>query len=379
MMQLISAAVGEGGTNVAADVALVQAILVKTQRAAAPGRVAGPYLAKYDGTAGAGTTAAIKAFQADHVFVSATGDVAANPGATDGQVKPKDATWTKLLEKVPSDFADMRVLKGGKTVYVAATSSELQAKLTACASKTFTTTFRAKVTATMNLMHTQHGVAIGVCPQGDRRTFQAQYVLRTSGRGVTNAGPGESNHNFGMAVDLGLSGLKWLKANGTLVTNEDDWLHQLDKVSKAQSAVFWAALRAAGIASAAYRGPVGDLPHLQNWADAGVSMAARLGALLTSAGTMRWTGRGARPASLYTCDLGLGGDLIEVGTAVQIWNNEAAISATDLARVQAAFARRPRAPGSSPPVPPPSLTTVRQQLRAQFDLADAAWTSWTSS
>ena len=41
-MQLIKGAVGEGAANAVSDVALVQAILVKTQRPAAPARAATP-------------------------------------------------------------------------------------------------------------------------------------------------------------------------------------------------------------------------------------------------------------------------------------------------------------------------------------------------
>ncbi|MES2057436.1 MAG: hypothetical protein V4564_15995 [Pseudomonadota bacterium] len=397
-MQLISGTVGSGGANAINDVALVQAILVKTQRAAATDRAAGPYLASYDGSAGPGTLAAIAAFQADHVFVTANGlAVAPNPRATAGQVAAGDATWAKLLEKVPTEFADMRVLIGGRTVYVAATAAQLQAKLSAAATMTFTNAFRTRVNATINRMHTDHGVAIGVCPQGDRRTFQAQYDLRTSGRGVTNAGPGESNHNFGMAVDLGFQGLRWLQATGSVVTNETWWLHELDKVRAAESQRFWDALRTAGINSGAFRGPEADRPHLQNWNDAGVSMAARLANLLTISGTMRWEGRRGG----YSCDLGLGGALIPVGTAVQVWNRQATIALADLQRLRTTAAQRagahaganpgaqPRAaPGQPPPragaagaAPAPAtaadVEAMQRELRHQFELADANWQNWT--
>jgi hypothetical protein len=366
-MQLISGSVGERGTNAVHDAALVQAILVKTQRAASGVRPAAPYLASYDGVAGTATANAIKAFQADHVFVSANGQQAPKPRATLGQVLPNDATWEKLLQKVPAAFADMRVLTGGKTVYVAATAAQLQAKLAAVGNLTFTTAFRQKVTACINLMHTRHGIAIGVCPQGDRRTFQAQYVLRTSGRGVTNAGPGESNHNFGMACDLGFKGLRWLRANGTVVEHENEWLRERDS-NATESNKFWAALRTAGTDSNMFRGPVNDRPHLQNWNDAGVVMAVRLADLLTRSGTMRWTGQ----RGVYSCDLGLGGALVPVGSAVDIWNNAATVSVAELQQLRAAA--RPPVPG---PVNAAAVLAMQQALRAQFDLADANWQAWT--
>lgn len=367
-MQAITGTVGDGGANNASDAALVQAILVKTQRGAAVGRAAGPYLASYDGVAGPATAAAIRAFQVDHVTMS-------DPRATDGQVGPGDATWTAMLAQVPAEFSDLRVLPGGRTVYVQATAAQLAAKTAAAAGMTFTPAFRGSVNSTINRMHSQHGIAIGVCPQGDRRTFQTQYDLRTSGRNVTNAGPGESNHNFGMAADLGFQGLRWLRADGTVVENETWWLHQLDPNQRlgAEPLVFWEALRAAAIHIGAFRGPIGDRPHIQNWDDAGVSMAARLADLLTRSGTMRWTGtRGA-----YRCDLGLGGELIAVGSSVQIWNRQATVTLAELQRLRTAAtaARRPGVPAGAATAA--DVTAMQQELRRQFELADANWQAWT--
>ncbi len=416
-MQTIVGTVGANAANAVADVALVQAMLVKIQRAAAAGRAAGPYLPRYDGVAGQSTTDAITAFQTDNGLTAATAGAAATR-VTVGQVAPGDATWRRLVQKVPAAFANMRVLTGAKTVYLAATDAQKQSRLTAAGSLTFTAAFLMKVNATINKMHADHGIAVGVCPQGDRRTFQAQYALRTSGRGVTNAGPGESNHNFGGAVDMGFKDLRWLRADGTVCETEGWWLAELDTVGAAQSDKFWTALRTAGIASGAFRGPVADKPHLQNWSDTGVSMAARLAALLTASGTMRWQGtRGS-----YSCDLGLGGALIPVGSSVQIWARQATITAADVQRLRDAAAARPAhpqrpgapagqlgaapqragaapqrtgaapqpagaGPGGNAPAParpggravtPAELDAMKQALRAQFDLADANWRSWTS-
>lgn len=412
-MQALGGSVGEKGANAISDVALLQAILLKTQRVATATSPAGSYLASYDGICGDKTKAAIRAFQTDHVFVSSDGtQSAAKPNATAGLVAPNDATWTKLLEKLAADFADMRVLAGGKAVYVAATPVQLQARTAAANALTFAPAFRTKVLACIDRMHALHGIAIGVCRQGDRRDFQTQYDLLTSGRGVTNAGPGESNHNFGMAVDLGFEGLRWLQGNGTVTENETSWLHRLDPNQSliAEALRFWDALRTVGTSAAvgAFRGPAGDRPHLQNWNDAGVSMAARLADLLTRSGTMRWAAaRGA-----YTCDLGLGGDLTPVGTAAQIWNRQATLTIAELTRLRAAQAaraagqQRPGAAGAPPgrpplPAQPPrpgapmqagnpqpagarlppvnqaDVVAMQRELRRQFELADANWQAWT--
>lgn len=400
-MQIITNSVGENGNNNISDVALVQAILVKTQRPATNTTPSAPFLASYDGVSGNGTISAIRDFQNHHVFVSPNGQQSApNPNATAGLVRPNDATWAKLVEMVPAAFSDMRVLAGGKTVYVAATAAQLQAKIAAANALTFTQAFRTKVIACINRMHSLHGIAIGVCRQGDRRTFQTQYDLLTSGRNVTRAGPGESNHNFGMAVDLGFEGLRWLQRNGTVTERETSWFHLLDpnQVLNAESLKFWETLRTVGTSSqvGAFRGPASDRPHLQNWDDAGVSMAARLADLLTRSGTMRWSAtRGA-----YSSDLGFGGELFAVGSAAQIWNRQATVTVAMLIRGRAARlaqaapggpqrqapgvpqpGNRPPQPGNRPQGPPTQADVVamQQELRRQFELADANWQNWTAS
>jgi hypothetical protein len=374
-MQALAASVGEGGTNAPFDVALVQAILVKTVRPATPGRPAAPYLASYDGTCGAITKAAIRTFQGDRVFVAAAGNASApNPMAVAGLVRPGDATWAQLLARVPPEFADLRVLPGGRVVYVQATAQQLQTQLTAVTALTFAPVFGLKVRSCINRMHQSHGIAVGVCPQGDRRTFQAQYALLTGGGNVTHAGPGESNHNFGMATDLGFGGLRWLHANGDVDVNETPWMHHLTAQSPAQALMFWEALRAVGTSSAvgAFRGPIGDRPHLQNWDDANVSMKRRLAVHLQASGSMRWSFAGA----IYRCDLGMGGPQVDVGTAAQIWNLSATLTPASLsqARSAAAAAKKMPAPAAAAAT---DVAAMRQLLREQFDLADANWRAWT--
>ncbi len=374
-MQVITGSVGENGANAKQDVALVQAILVKTPRPIAPGQPGGSYLATYDGDWGGETNRALRAFQNDNVFVSAAGNQsAANPNATPGQVKPLDATWTKLLAKVNPDFANLRVLPGGKIVYQEATPGELQGRLGDANGMTFQPTFRTKVSACINQIHQAHGIAVGVCPEGDRRTFQAQYALYLKVPKVTNAGPGESNHNFGMGVDLGFRGLKWLHRDGAVDAGETAWLHHLDAQDSAQALKFWDALRTVGTSGAVgmFRGPADDRPHLQNWNDATVSMGARLAALLESAGSMKWSY--AHPT--YRSNLGLGGAQYSVGKASDIWNNAATLALSDLtaARAAAATAQGKAAP---PAATEQDLTAMRQSLRQQFDLANASWQSWT--
>jgi hypothetical protein len=210
-MQVIQGAVGANAANAASDVALVQALLMRIAVAGATK----PLLTRYDGDCGAKTEQAIADFQTHFVFVSASKHQSvANPGATAGQIKPGDASWTALLREQPAQAAELRVLPGGKIVYEAASDGELQARIAAVGGMGFTTEFRQKVLTCIRRMHALHGIAVGVCREGDRRDFQQQYAILMKGDGSTHAGPGERNHNFGMAADLGFAGLRWLHPEG---------------------------------------------------------------------------------------------------------------------------------------------------------------------
>jgi hypothetical protein len=241
----------------------------------------------------------------------------------------------------------------------------------------------------INRIADTHGIAIGVCRDGDRRSFQLQYELLTSGRNVTRAGPGESNHNFGQGVDLGFENLRWIDPDGKVVENETSWLHRLDPAQQAtgEALIFWNMLRDQGRQVGMHPGPPSDRPHLQAWNDAGIDMANRLADLLTRSGRMRWTGRHQR----YQCDLGYGGQFFEVGSAAQIWNRQATVTVDMLTRAAAQSPTRP-ASGSSPtpprmPVPagtrpsgglatPQGVSAMQGALRADFEAADSTWQSW---
>jgi hypothetical protein len=389
MMQIITDSVGEKGANAVHDAALVQAILLKIPRAVTATQREAQYLTSYDGVCGKNTIAAIKAFQNDFVFVNnATQQSVPNPNATAGLVKADDATWKALLAQVPEEFKNLRVLNGGKTVYVEATADEKQAKITALSSLTFTTLFRDKVASCINEMHRLHGIALGVCRAGDRRTFQKQFEIRRDTPANTNAGPGESNHNFGMATDIGFGGLRWLHTDGTVEANETCWLHKLDPNQKGTSAEanrFWDAQRAVGTSATVsmFRGPAGDRPHLQNWDDSRVKMKERLAVHLQNSGKMKWS----LVSSAYACDLGYGGKHYSVGTAMKIWDLDATVTAANIDEARAeAHARALKAlPKGTPPPPAPAkataadVTAMKQLLREDFDAADTNWQNWTPS
>jgi hypothetical protein len=414
-MQKLTDSVGDGGKNARHDVALVQAMLAITER---PGAL-DPKKSKYltdtiDGGIGTNTTHAIRLFQADQVFVSPQGESSQMvTGATPGRIAPNDLTYTKLAAAVPRPLADLRVLVGCKVVYVAATLAQRDAQVSRVAKLTFERNFAASVVAVIKRVYDTTGIACGVCSKGDRRSFQTQYEILTGANnanfGITRAGPGESNHNYGQAVDLGFEELRWLRPNGTVVEGEDSWMHKLDPAQHAAGEVlwFWKALREAGVHEGLFRGPESDRPHLQAWSDKGIDMADRLAQLLSSVGTMKWTGRNQQ----YSCDFGLGGVFYPVGSAAQIWNKQALVtkSALTAARrrspktttlqmkaIQRPVADAPRTtqviaiPQPSTTVAMPATTksiapreatdadiaAMKEALQSDFAAADAAWTQW---
>jgi hypothetical protein len=399
-MQALSGTVGEGGRNARHDSALVQAILASTKRPANLDVRTPPYLTNIDGDCGDNTKKAIRQFQYDRVFLDSTGTTSqAVPGATPGLVTMGDVTWKAMLAAVPNDRADLRVLQTSKVVYVAAPQAQHTGNTGRVAQLTFAPTFRPLVIAVLDRIFQQYRISICVCPEGDRRDFQTQYDLLTAvdrngrPRNVTRAGPGESNHNFGQAADFGFTGLRWLRKDGVIVEDETAWLHKLDPAQTAlgEALIFWNMLRAEGRTVGMFRGPELDRPHLQAWSDVGIDMAERLAALLTQHGAMRWRGRGQR----YQCDLGLRGDFYDVGSAAEIWTQQARLSLATL--MQAKGAQAARAAPSRPALTPARGTTgqitaarpavvtqadvraMQAALRADFDAADTNWEDWSST
>jgi hypothetical protein len=294
-----------------------------------------------------------------------------------------------MVAALPADVAGLRALPQGKVVYLQATAEARDAAVARAVRSTFHPAFRARVIAVLNQVFERYGIAIGVCRDGDRRTFATQYELLVSGRNVTHAGPGESNHNYGQGVDLGFAGLRWLRADGTVVDNEDSWLHQLDpgQTATGEALRFWNIIRTTGVELGLFRGPEADRPHLQAWNDGTLDMADRLAVHLTRSGRMRWTGRRQR----YQSDLGVGGRFFDVGTAAQIWSRQATVTMAMLAEARAQGApagaavpgRHPHAhggaagPAALPPVTGLDVAAMREALRADFDAADRHWEAWT--
>lgn len=408
-MPEIKASIGAGLTNSHDDVALIQAMLVVVKNAKGTS-----YLNSYDGVFGNHTKNAIIAFQNDQVFkqqrvASVTTASSAKPipipaptptpsltpipataaNAKLGVISPNDVTFKQLLSMLPTNYKELNVLPGGKTVYLSSADGDRKAS---CANINtegqLNITFRGRVAKLIDEVFSRHKLAIWVVPgEGRRRTFEQQYKLTFTPN--TKAGPGESNHNYGQAVDIGFKGLRWLKANGTIVENEDYWLHKLDpkQTIVPEAACFWKAMQTVATGAAGlFRGPAWDQPHIQAWNDHLVSMNKRLGALLALVGAMKWTGHNGH----YQTDFGLGGKFYDVGTAKQIWEKSATVdnqmlaSARTDALKKAAMIAGPASSAwknfkaiAATDIKQTEIDAVKISLRTEFDRAEQNWTKWT--
>ena len=205
----IKDSVGEQGTNKVHDIALVQAMLRLVKDAKNQ-----PYLGgNYDGSYGKVTKAAIISFQNDHKLAAAK----AGPGQdTLGLVSSGGPTILKLNAMLSAENKEIRILPDTRTVYWPGNEADAKESSKAILGNVeMEVTFRTTVAKLVDTMFQDHKIVLSLTNSGARRTFQKQYELVTQPNPPTKAGPGESNHNYGMAVDIGFKGLKWMQGNGT--------------------------------------------------------------------------------------------------------------------------------------------------------------------
>lgn len=374
----IKSAVGEpalGGVNKTHDVALVQAMLRLVKNAKGM-----PYLAgNYDGVYGNQTKNAITTFQQDQKLVvipplagagKAVGKgpapkVAAPPvvkggGEKPGLVGPNSPTLQKLSALLPNEFKTMRVIENTKTVYLEAGATDLAAsRLEISGYAQFDKVFRDKVLRLVDQVYQKHKIVLWVTKTGWRRTFadQAKEVM-------TKAGPGESNHNFGRATDIGFRNFRWVQGGAAI--KENDWLNTLQAASPAKAGAFWDARDAIAKQVGLHR--LGfERVHLQDFDQSTVSNVNALVKLLNTVGTMKWSPR-------YQSDLGCGGALFEVGTAKQIWAGQATVNKAMLAK---ALTAKTKKEVKETDVTPEAIEAMKRALKADFEAADSQWIKWS--
>ena len=385
--------VGDGGTNAVHDVAMVQMMLRAVKNAQNV-----PYFsADYTGAYTDAVKTAIIAFQTDKKLLPPPPAVGAPPPAnaeTKGLIALSSQTLAKLNQALPAKYAAATIIADTKTIYLAMDASAATASANAIGAKAdLDAGFRGNVASLVNQVFQQQKIALTVTGDGWRRTFAQQAALSPA---VTGAGPGESNHNYGKAVDIGFNHLNWIRGNGDIV-KDNFWLSAGGMPATKQQA-FWDARN--NLANGLGIFPThfgGDLIHLQAYDDAHVGYANSLAGLLNSVTVknMKWQAAPAHP-NKYKNDFGLGGAEFVVGTAREIWAGTAQVKKADLVTALNAklvkdntfklftfFGVTP-APNQTPPVPPwkeadikdTYLVKIKGDLQADFAAAGTNWPSW---
>lgn len=384
----IKDSVGEGAKNNIHDVALVQAMLriVKNAKNA-------PYLvSNYDGIYGKDTKSAIIAFQTDQKLAAQSNPAGKSPAGLEKQgfIGKDSATFKRLVSVLPATHKEITIIENTKTVYIGAPEDDAQGSEGAIsANMELEATFRGKVVLLVQQVYKDHKIALCLTPSGGRRTFAQQAALNPA---TTKAGPGESNHNFGRAVDIGFKNLEWLAGDGSIV-KDDYWLNKLTKVSEKKATAFWVARNAI-----AEKGPPGlfsigmwDAIHLQSYKQGLVSVARSLADLLNTIGKLKWGAQPAKP-NQYQTDLGFGGTLFTGGTAKQIWAGQATVTKAMIAQARtdalkkAAMKAGPNSkefkqfkPVKEIDIKQDEVTTLQKALKTDFEQADQHWQKWKPS
>ena len=116
-------------------------------------------------------------------------------------IEPGSATFSMLVEDVvgrDADYWRLRVLPDTKMVYLEMTQAEFDARFKTVTDSELQATFKAKVIALIRKMYDEHKIALaGWGKLSYRRSFADQHSVLA--RGTSEAGPGESNHQFGRA------------------------------------------------------------------------------------------------------------------------------------------------------------------------------------
>lgn len=385
-IQPLSAGVGEGQPNLKRDGALVQAALklIKNSKGA-------PFLTgTIDGVVGVGTVDAIRRFQTERLKQGAA------PGQL-GRVLPGSPTVAALEAALPP-ATRLGAIPDSKVVYRAASAAQLiEANNKLAAETKFTAAFRDALKSLNQALFAADALVLTIAPKGGYRSFQQQYDLPG---GVTGAGPGESNHNFGNGCDFGFYKFSHLSAHG-IWQDESEWLSvALEKAGL--HLAFWERRNSYFSGRGLYPSKrANDHVHVQSFDDNAVSMQKSLADLMSrKAPNCYWSVK----SGSYACSL-IFGDTDKqwpVGGAKAIWHGEAAVSTAALAEAlemartlrnrqptgrfepvletaYGAFAgasRSPTKPWTAAEITSAQIATMRRHLREDFVAAEAAYGEW---
>ncbi len=418
----IKDSVGEGGANKVHDVALVQAMLRVVKNAKGV-----PYLSgNYDGSYGKHTKEAITNFQVDNKLAAASAaqvpgktapaavgakslpsaDVVGKAGPAAVGAKPApgvealdklglvakgSATLNKLNASLPDAYKDMMIIENTKTVYLPGSAADAKTSATSVASDLeLEIMFRANVSQLVNDMYNQHKIVLWVTSDGRRRTFADQAKVITNDPNATKAGPGESNHNFGQAVDIGFNGLQWVAGDGTL-KKDNAWLTVLspDQTAtaeqKAKANAFWEARNAPAQKQSLHSLNFEKI-HLQSFVPT-LGAAAPLVALLNNVGKMKWQLGQTGTPNIYKSDLGYGGTFYAVGSAIQVWQEKATVTKAIIAQARSealkkaammkgAAAMKAFVPVQEKDIKADEVIQMQKALKNDFVAGDQNWKKW---
>ena len=305
------------------------------------------------------TKVAIEQFQAAQKLTPATGKDGKTLLGVGGP------TIQKLNAMLPATHKDLWLIEQSNTFIPALAADATAGHVAVMTVLQADATFRHKVAKAVRQVYQDYKLALTVAPQGGRRTFAEQAVIPF---GKTTVGPGESNHNFGRAVDLVFRNLRWLKGDGTIVT-DTPWAEQLEKQKGVAAADrIWNArdvpIKAAGLFVIAVTRTFRDRPHVQSFDPKAVNMGNALAALLNTVGTFKWANQGGSPRQ-YSSDLGLGATQVNVGTARARWDLQMSpllMSAAAIG-VNAAFFTT-------------AYVLLQKALKSNFELADQHFLKW---
>ncbi len=380
----IKDSVGDGGLNRRADVTLIQALL----KAAKTAKGHSYYHGHFDGVCTPDVKRAIVAFQTDQKLVEAKKSAVPpmlnywhpapainlnpfRPEEKAGLISAKGKTIVKLNAAVPPDYKTLRVLEPLNLLHWESPAGSAESSARAIETDPgLEPGFRASVGKLVRTMYARYKLTLCVAArEGALRTFQEQYKAATKKpKPSSGAGPGESNHNFGFAVDIGYTGLKWLHPFSGAVIAEK--AYAIETMMKTFNAKFDQMFKLRNqVASGFGLFPTtypNDAGHLQNFDDSHVNMRRSLAALLNLVGKHKWkTG----PADSYQTDLGLGGQFYTVGKSEQIWEGKALVTAQMLTQALQA-AKKPVA------AKPADVQAMQLKLKADLEAAEQNRSRW---
>jgi hypothetical protein len=270
------------------------------------------------------------------------------------------------------------------------TQAEFDERLKSVTDSKLEGAFKTKVIALVRKMYAEHKIALaGWGVLSYRRSFADQHTLFSQGT-TTEAGPGESNHQFGQALDVGYVGLRLIRPNGTIrmpIINEDQFDNSVDSsqikaIYKARNAIWEKAPQGTGtLFRIRLHGGDNDPNHFQNfnqfsslYPDPTVDIRASLAAFLSGVSGFNWE---KKHGGHYACDLGTGSTPVDVGTADQIWTGNATLTKHQYVRLlNEARQKNGEAPLHDSDVSQATFRSAYNQLKETFEEADRHWSEW---